>query len=193
VNALRVTHDGPIKGKLTVVGHSYGSTVTGLALQREHLIVDQVALIGSPGVGGGAQTAAGLGLDKNTLFVGADSRDIVTTGTREFFHTLGADPTLDQFGESVTRFKAENVNRGDHINFNDHSLYYDETTQSESLHSLSRIVTGYGDTLREEGMLAEPRHTVPPVPGNPYSHTRVDDKEGNRAPTPGHANTQVNP
>jgi pimeloyl-ACP methyl ester carboxylesterase len=181
VNALRVTHDGPIEGKLTVVGHSYGSTVTGLALQREHLIVDQVALIGSPGVGGGAQTAAALGLDKNTLFVGADSRDIVTTGTREFFHTLGADPTLDDF------------NRGDHINFADHSLYYDVDTQSESLHGLSRIVTGYGDTLRQEGMLAAPRHTVPPVPGNPYSHARVDDGEGNRTPTPGHANTPVNP
>ncbi|MDQ1537931.1 MAG: hypothetical protein QOE58_2324, partial [Actinomycetota bacterium] len=178
VNALRVTHDGPIKGKLTVVGHSYGSTVTGLALQREHLQVDQVALIGSPGVGGGAETAADLGLDKNTLFVGADSRDIVTSGTREFFHSLGADPTFGKFGESVTRFKAENVNRGDHINFADHSLYYDAKTQSESLHSLSRIVTGYGDTLRQEGMLAEPRHTVPRVPGNPYSHAWVDDREG---------------
>jgi hypothetical protein len=43
VNAMRTTHAGAI-GILTVVGHSYGSTTTGLALQREHLDVDQAIL-----------------------------------------------------------------------------------------------------------------------------------------------------
>jgi len=193
VNALRVTHDGPIKGKLTVVGHSYGSTTTSLAFQREGMKADQGVLIGSPGAGGDAKTAADLGLDKNTLFVGSASRDIVTSVTRDHGHSLGADPTADQFGESATRIKAENVNRGEHINFDDHSLYFDVDTQSESLYSLSRIVTGYGDRLRQEGMLAEPRHTVPAPGQGPHSFDRVDDGEGHRTPTGGHVNNPVSP
>lgn len=196
VNALRVTHDGPIKGKLTVVGHSYGSTTTSLAFQREHMKADQGVLIGSPGAGGDAKTAADLHLDKNTLFVGSASRDLVTSATRDFGQSLGADPTADQFGESATRIKAENVNRGEHINFADHSLYFDADTQSESLYSMAYIVTGYGDRLGQEGMLAEPRHTAP-VPGyptsGPHSLVRVADGEGHRTPTGGHANDPVSP
>jgi hypothetical protein len=194
VNALRVTHDGAIKGKLTVVAHSYGSTTASLAFQRENMRGDQGIFIGSPGMGGDAKTAADLHLNKNTMFVGADSRDFVTGVTRNFGHSLGADPTLDKFGESVTRIKAENVNRGEHINLDDHSLYYDEKTQSESLHSLSRIVTGYGDRLRQEGMLAEPRHTVhQDAVDDSGPYVWVDDPEGARTPTAGHANTPVSP
>jgi len=194
VNALRVTHDGQIKGKLTVVGHSYGSTTTSLAFQREHMLGDQGVLIGSPGAGGDAKTAADLGLDKKTLFTGSASRDVVTTATRGFGHSLGADPTADQFGESATRFKAESVNRGEHINFADHSLYYDEKTQSESLYSMAYIVTGYGDRLGQEGMLAEPRHTVhEEATDDSGGYDWVADGEGNRVPTAGHVNTPVSP
>jgi hypothetical protein len=158
------------------------------------MLADQGVLIGSPGAGGDAKTAADLHLDKNTLFVGSASRDIVTSATRGFGHSLGADPTADQFGESATRFKAENVNRGEHINFADHSLYYDEKTQSESLHSLSRIVTGNGDTLRQEGMLAEPRHTVhEEAMDDSGGYDWMADGEGHRTPTGGHANDPVSP
>jgi pimeloyl-ACP methyl ester carboxylesterase len=188
VNAMRTTHDGPIGGKLTVVGHSYGSTTTGLALQREHLNVDQVALIGSPGVGGDARTSADLGLDKSRVFVGSASRDIVTTAA----DSLGADPSLDGFGESVTRFKAESVNRTVPLTFKDHSLYYDAGNQSESLYSLANIVTGHGDLLGQEGMLAQPRHTVyEPSMGD--SGPVVVDPEASRTPTAGNDPGSINP
>jgi len=98
VNAMRTTHDGPI-GMLTVVAHSYGSTTTGLALQREHLGVDQVALIGSPGVGGDAKSVADLHLLPSQVFVGSASTDIVT----ESPGLLGANPAEAGFGGPGSR------------------------------------------------------------------------------------------
>lgn len=198
VNAMRTTHAGPI-GTLTVVGHSYGSTTTGLALQREHLEVDQVALIGSPGVGGGARTVADLGLDASRVFVGSASRDAVTLahglssnilGT----DTLGADPSRDTFGG--TRFKAESVDRGLALTLSDHSRYYDAVNHSESLYSLAEIITGHGNRLAADGMLAGPRHEVgidtsdlPVAVKLALKGIALDvvaDPESSRTPTAGH-------
>jgi hypothetical protein len=72
----------------------------------------------------------------------------------------------------------------------------DEKTQSKSLHSLSSIVVGKGHLLGQEGMLAQPRHTVHEYAvddSGPYSW--VDDPEGHRTPTAGHdhANDPVGP
>ena len=198
VNAVRVTHAGAV-GTLTVVGHSYGSTTTGLALQRDHMQVDQVALIGSPGVGGDAQTVAGLHLLPSQVFVGAASRDIVTMahalsddilGT----DTLGANPALDAFG--ATAFKAESVNRGFDLALSDHSRYYDAAGQSESMYALADIATGHSDRLGADGMLAQPRHEVGidksklPIflrfPLREIPLDLVEVPEGSRIPTAGH-------
>lgn len=178
VSAMRTTHDGAI-GTLTVVGHSYGSTTTGLALQHENLTVDQVALIGSPGVGGDARTVADLHLKRSQLFVGSASQDLVTS----LPSVLGADPS--QLSFEGTRIKAESVNRGGFANIDDHSLYYDALNHSESLYALADIVTGHGDRLGHDGMLAQPRQTqiiltrsgVTEVPWDP---------EASRIPTAGH-------
>jgi pimeloyl-ACP methyl ester carboxylesterase len=152
VNAMRTTHVGTI-GILTVVGHSYGSTTTGLALQREHLDVDQAILIGSPGMGGDATTVADLHLKLSQLFVGAASRDIVTAVPR----FLGTDPTIDTVGG--IRFGTESPDRGWGLNVDDHSLYYDDSNKSESLHSLADIVTGHSNRLGPEGLLVKNRDT----------------------------------
>jgi pimeloyl-ACP methyl ester carboxylesterase len=184
VNAMRTTHAGAI-GKLTVVGHSYGSTTTGLALQREGMKVDQVALIGSPGVGGEATTVADLHLNRSQVFVGSASRDLVTSITTilPINDFLGLDPSLDTFG--ATRFKAESVKRGDNNNTADHSLYYDAFNESESLYALADIVSGHGDRLGQDGMLAQPRHieVVPTGEGRSTAVTR--DPEDLRAPSAG--------
>jgi len=178
VSAMRTTHDGAI-GTLTVVGHSYGSTTTGLALQHENLTVDQVALIGSPGVGGDARTVADLHLKRSQLFVGSASQDLVTS----LPSVLGADPS--QLSFEGTRIKAESVNRGGFANIDDHSLYYDALNHSESLYALADIVTGHGDRLGHDGMLAQPRQTqiIPTRSGV----TEVPwDPEAGRIPTAGH-------
>jgi len=176
---MRTTHDGPV-GTLTVVGHSYGSTTTGLALQREYLEVDQVVLIGSPGVGGAARTVTDLHLPGSRVFVGSASRDIVTTVPE----SLGADPSEDTFG--ATRFEAESIKRSWHTSFADHSLYYDSGNQSESLYALADIVAGHRDRLGQEGMLAQSRHLQTGIGSRGMPAELVVDPESSRTPTAGH-------
>jgi len=179
VNAMRTTHGGPIT-MLTVVAHSYGSTTTGLALQREHMGVDQVALIGSPGVGGDAKRVADLHLLPSQVFVGSASTDIVT----ESPGLLGANPAEAGFGG--TRIKAEVVGRGSMVNFGDHSHYFDAILKGESLYTLAEIASGHGDRLAQDGMLAQPRY-IRTVPTGDGSSVQVEiDPEASRTPTTGH-------
>ena len=199
VHGLRVSHEGdgaagaagaPV---VTVVGHSYGSTTTGLALQHHGLArdVDQVALIGSCGVGGTAQSVGDLGLRDDQLFVGTASHDVINQTSDTL---LGRNPLDPDFGG--TRFRAESPDRGDSpFGVADHSRYYsDAHGGSESLFSLGEIASGHGDRLAADAMVAEKpnephvlqpfdpvvdRHLVPGRP--PYV-----DPEAQRVPTGGH-------
>ncbi|HRW17298.1 MAG TPA: alpha/beta hydrolase [Dermatophilaceae bacterium] len=181
VHGLTVTHAGDVD--VTVVAHSYGSTTTGLALQRYGLAddVDQVALIGSPGVGGDARTVSDLHLTSDRLYVGSASRDVVTTT----YSQLGHDPSHADFG--ATRFRAENITRQSGLpwQFDDHSKYYDDATHCESLYALADIATGNGDALDEHGMLAQSRRTET-VTTYRGSTTIEVDPESRRTPTSGH-------
>lgn len=183
VAALRVTHSGPFAPNVTVVAHSYGSTTAGLSFQRYGLAdsVDQAVLIGSPGVGGDARTVTDLHLRDDQLYFGSASRDVVTT----LYGQLGDDPSLDSFGG--TRFKAENINRhaGLPWQFDDHSLYYDDATDSESLYAMAEIVTGQGDQLGAHDMIAEGRHTVTFMTDRGPVSADIDP-ENLRTPTSGH-------
>ena len=173
---LVATHgDDP---QVTVVGHSYGSTVTGIALQDHGLArdVDAVALIGSCGVGGDARTVADLGLRDDQLFVGTASRDVINVSSNT---TLGKDPLDPDFGG--TRFRTESALRdlpglADFLGITDHSRYYDQVNHSESLYSLADIASGHSDQLRAHEMVADrpnrdriPLYDAPPVspPGLP--------------------------
>lgn len=182
VAALGVTH-GAGSPNVTVVAHSYGSTTAGLALQRYGLAdsVNQVVLIGSPGVGGEAHSVTDLHLRDDQLYVGSASRDVVTTT----YGQLGSDPSYDSFGG--TRFKAENVNRdfGFPWQFDDHSRYYDDGTHSESLYAMADIVTGQGDQLDDHGMVAEGRRTDT-ITSYRGSYSIDVDPENSRTPTAGH-------
>ncbi|MER6723047.1 alpha/beta hydrolase [Streptomyces halstedii] len=63
---------------LTAIGHSYGSRTVGAAAQRGEGIpgVDDIVLVGSPGVG--VDRAEDLGVGKEHVFVGAAENDVVT-------------------------------------------------------------------------------------------------------------------
>ncbi|MEO3937565.1 alpha/beta hydrolase [Dermatophilaceae bacterium Soc4.6] len=174
-HALTVTHQAgdPV---ITVVAHSYGSTTAGLALQHHGLAadVDQVALIGSPGVGGSARDVADLGLRPDQLHVATASRDLIHLASDTL---LGADP-LDP-GFRAQRFRAESVERDgpgllDLIGEKDHSRYYDPG--SESLYSLADIASGHADQLGPHGMLArapttwrDPEHSREPTGGHEHA------------------------
>ena len=107
---------------LSVVGHSYGSLVTGLALQRG-LAVQAVAVTGSPGMG--TDDADDLG--DTPVYALRAPGDYV--GWTEHF---GTDPTDNRFG--VTRLSTGDVAG--------HSGYFDDGT--EALTNLALVVTGRG-------------------------------------------------
>ncbi|OBI48898.1 alpha/beta hydrolase [Mycobacterium sp. E796] len=160
VNALAVTHQGA-PTHMTVVGHSYGSTLVADAAAAYGMHANDVVLVGSPGTDL-AHSAADFHLPHGGhLYVGAASGDAVTwlpaqvTGPGLIgvsFGGLGNDPAVDGYGS--TRFKAEVPgNRIDPVN--DHLHYFDDG--SESLFSISDVVSGHGDALQRDGMTARHR------------------------------------
>lgn len=122
----------------TVVGHSYGSLVAGKALQGAGLEVDNVAVIGSPGMG--VDAVEELGLDESTGFfaAGAPMDGIAWS------HWHGADPSDPRFGG----IPFETGNAGSGAYPLGHSRYYEQG--SESLRNLALIVTDQGHIVTVE-------------------------------------------
>jgi pimeloyl-ACP methyl ester carboxylesterase len=110
----------------TVIGHSYGSLVTGMAESQQGLEVDETVLVGSPGVG--VDSADQLG-DGN-VWVGLARFDPV--GYSEWF---GPNPHDRGFG--ATRFHTGDISG--------HSSYFNEG--SESLRNIGLITAGYLDDV----------------------------------------------
>ena len=108
---------------LTIVAHSYGSLVTGKALEHEGLGVDDVAFVGSPGVG--ASSVDELGAGSTRVFAGVARNDVVGGSG---WH--GPPPTNPNFGS--TEFHTGDISG--------HSSYFNEG--SESLRNLGLIVAG---------------------------------------------------
>lgn len=143
--------------RLTVIGHSYGSLVVGLAA-RGGLEVDRVVFIGSPGVGAssvsefrlpeGAEVFAactsaleeyGLkGVKIGSFDPGALFDDYVTD-IGEYFEPFGLVPTDPAFGARVVDVGPGSTPWGSH------SDYYD--AQSRSLQVLARLVRGLDPDL----------------------------------------------
>jgi hypothetical protein len=140
---------------LTAIGHSYGSTTLGHAAHDEGVPVDDIVVVGSPGLGGDTDSASDLGIDPDHVYAGANSRDPVTyLGNHGSFNLetfgglgLGDDPAEDDFG--ANRFEAEDPSRPGYPDFGQHSLYFDHDT--ESLYNIASVVNGdYGDVLLAE-------------------------------------------
>jgi hypothetical protein len=110
----------------TVIGHSYGSLVTGMALSEQGLEVDETVLIGSPGVGVGSADELGDG----NVWVGLARFDVV--GYSEWH---GPNPHGRGFG--ATRFHTGDISG--------HSSYFQEG--SESLRNIGLITAGYLDEV----------------------------------------------
>ncbi|OBH69336.1 hypothetical protein A5682_11090 [Mycobacterium mantenii] len=168
VNGLSATHEGP--AHVTVLGHSYGSTTVADAFAHSGMRANDAVLTGCPGTDL-ARRAADFHLDGGRLYVGAASTDAISwigdlgsglpNGLNETLGGpvgplagLGADPAHAGFG--AVRFRAEVAGSHSFLPwFTDHSHYYD--VGSEALHNMTEIVTGHGDSLAGEGMLAPDR------------------------------------
>jgi hypothetical protein len=124
---------------LTVVGHSYGSLTTGIAV-REPLPVDEVVFIGSPGVG--AYSADELAIPQAHVFVGENRGDPVAD-----FQHFGMDPNADGFGarEFQTDGGIDPLTNSILREARGHSQHFDVGT--ESVRNLALIALGRDDLV----------------------------------------------
>lgn len=139
--AAHTQASGGASGHTTVLAHSYGSYLTGLAV-RDGMKVDDVVFLGSPGVG--ANNVTGLGMEGKHVYNGLTRDDPIrlsagfgsSTGSQNFGATqIGVD---DSHG---------------------HSEYY--KPGSESLANLARIAAGNGSQITLPDPPPEP--TFPPA------------------------------
>ncbi|MEV7868181.1 alpha/beta hydrolase [Streptomyces sp. NPDC088124] len=142
LDGLQASHQGPPAND-TVIGHSYGSLVTGKMLAGDETPpADAVIFIGSPGVG--VDHARDLNLPPEAVWAGKAKNDLVAQlPTRTFWdprdwghRPFGTDPTSQEFGGNS--FGVQDGNKLPP--FSAHSLYWDE--YSESLRNMGLIANG---------------------------------------------------
>jgi hypothetical protein len=135
---------------ITVLGHSYGSVTVGYA-GMNGLAADDVAFIGSPGVG--ASHVDQLSPGEGHVWAATTEHDPVVQGTSGDWFTADGSST----GPYDDSFGANDFGAADGGNALDaHVGYYDEGT--ESLQNLANIATG------DYTAVTEPRWQDQPLP-----------------------------
>jgi Alpha/beta hydrolase len=141
---------------LTVIGHSYGSTTVGYA-GMNGLAADDIAFVGSPGVG--ASNVNQLSAGPGHVYVGATEHDPVVQGTSSSWFTEDGSsigPYDDRFGAKTFGTTDSTMIHGAH------SAYYDQG--SESVQNLARIATGNGGEVTSQRWYDDP--LGPSLPGS---------------------------
>lgn len=124
---------------ITVIGHSYGSTAIGYAAMNG-LAADDIAFIGSPGVG--ASTVDQLSPGAGHVWAGSSEHDPIVQATSGSWFTAdgtSVGPYDEQFG--ANRFAVP----GEENLLGAHSVYY----SNESLDNLANIATGNYDAVTQ--------------------------------------------
>ncbi|MFJ3692617.1 alpha/beta hydrolase [Streptomyces sp. NPDC090052] len=134
-----------------VLGHSYGSLVTGrAAVHGKGKLADDLIFVGSPGVG--VDRASDLHVDPSHVWAGANSHDPVPDlpGPDPFedlggnASSFGTNPASTAFGGHVFQADQDPSNSFSSVDLDAHSSYWD--SHSESLDNLAKITVGdYGD------------------------------------------------
>ncbi|BFP52873.1 hypothetical protein SCMC78_26800 [Streptomyces sp. CMC78] len=142
LDGLQASHQGEPAND-TLLGHSYGSLVSGKMLSGDETPpVDAAIFVGSPGVG--VDHAADLNLPPENVWAGKSRNDVVASlPTRSIYNPwswgerpFGVDPTDPGFGGQ--QFGVQDGSKWPP--FAAHSLYWDEN--SESLKNMALIVNG---------------------------------------------------
>ncbi|CCH35450.1 alpha/beta hydrolase [Actinosynnema sp. NPDC047251] len=145
---------------LTVIGHSYGSTTVGYA-GMNGLAADDIAFVGSPGVG--ASNAGQLSVGPGHVYAGATEHDPVVQGTSSDWFTQDGS----SIGPYDDRFGAKVFGTSDSAMIHEaHTAYYDKG--SESIQNLARIANGDGGSVTGQEW-----HESPLGPSLPGSHVPV--------------------
>ncbi|MFD9288613.1 alpha/beta hydrolase [Streptomyces sp. NPDC060030] len=163
---------------LTAIGHSYGSRTVGAATQQGDGIpgVDDIVLVGSPGVG--VDRAEDLGVGRGHVFVGSAENDVVTKMPAKqqvaagamaalsgpFVYVVGdiadqgdddlwfgKDPASEAFG--AKRFPVDDgpsvVGRKG-VSIDAHSQYFDPVRDPASANSIALISAGRSGKVKSE-------------------------------------------
>ncbi|MBG0564629.1 alpha/beta hydrolase [Actinoplanes aureus] len=132
VDGLRATNSEQIR-QLTVVGHSYGSTVVAeAALDANGLAVDDIITAGSPGMH--TDRAEDLGIDPRHVWAGRAEGDGIAGAAGSFPFVHDNEPSDGDFG--ANRFT---------VDTHGHSAYWDRDT--ESLRNQAHIMVGKYDKV----------------------------------------------
>ncbi|GAB2916915.1 hypothetical protein GCM10027047_13540 [Rhodococcus aerolatus] len=139
--------------RVTALGHSYGSTVVGLAA-AQGLAVDDVVLVGSPGAG--VASADGLGVAPGHVWVGATEHDpVVEASGGRWFSPAGPGTGVYDPGFGARRFATPSEAGLTSA----HSGYY--APGSPSLANLSAITRGAPAEVTGPGLLDSPAAADP--------------------------------
>lgn len=131
IDGLRASDDGD-RAHLTAIGHSYGSTTLGHALE-DGLDADDAIVIGSPG----QPVATADELTDAEVWVGSRDHDPVTllgSGERGGIGALGHDPAEDDFGGR--RFETGDGSLRIEDLIDNHTSYF----EGDSLDNMAHIV-----------------------------------------------------
>ncbi|MGH8910757.1 MAG: alpha/beta hydrolase, partial [Egibacteraceae bacterium] len=134
VDELRATHDGPSRPHISVFGHSYGSTVTGMAA-AQGMAADDVVLFASPGAG--ADHASDLNVPPGQVWAARTDDDPIRYG--KGFAALDKDPMDTGFGARRVPLDPPPKQSG-------HSGYY--VWDSRGLRNFAQILTGRDGEVR---------------------------------------------
>lgn len=135
-NLARLTHYLPRSAHLTLIGHSYGSTVCGLALADAR--ADDCVALGSPGLGVWRRDELGT---TTRLWAAQAASDWIRLFPHVRLGRLGLGRTPLHPEIDATRFDTGAVTG--------HCGYY--TDHSESLHNVARIALGRYEEVTPHG------------------------------------------
>ncbi|MFC0555552.1 alpha/beta hydrolase [Planotetraspora thailandica] len=151
-DGLRATHQPMESARNVLLGHSYGSLVTGkAAVLRPGRFADDLIFVGSPGVG--VEHAADLGLQPGHVWVGEAGNDVVA-----YLGRFTADPGDAGFGAQRFPVSRDVINEA-------HSSYW--RPHSASLLNMASIVDGRYGQLIKPASLVRPMFLLPELaPGS---------------------------
>jgi hypothetical protein len=165
LEGLRIARSVPTPAHSTLLGHSYGSLVSGrAAVHFGSRIADDIVFVGSPGAG--VKNASELGVPTDHVWAGRSPEDPVPFAPPlnpmkwpdDHSVRFGNDPTSSEFG--AKRFVV------DHEPLREaHSDYWDEG--SASLKNLARIVDGLYGQVKVVPLQPAPSLPSRPIPSNP--------------------------
>ena len=153
MNGMQASRDyGAGDAHMTLVGHSYGSSTSGMAATKvKYGVIDDLVLCGSPGMG--TYDAKNYHVDQNHLWVSGVPKGDSVQGMGKFrggiVGSLGKNPMDSDSGFSHLSDDATGSpkynkdapeSKPSNFNFDNHSIYLEDGT--ETLQDIGRVVAG---------------------------------------------------